>query len=210
LSAKGLGDCIDCTLCVQVCPTGIDIRDGLQYQCIACGACADVCDTVMDKMGYEQGLVRYATEHEMEDEEVHVLRPRMIVYGSILVGLFIAWSIGIASRTPLRVDLLRDRNALYQETSAGIENVYTMKLSNMREEAHSFVLTTSGLDQLRITGAPDVIEVPAGEVVSIPLRLVAPAAAVASVRNDVSINICDTEDPTLCFEAETRFLGPGG
>jgi cytochrome c oxidase accessory protein FixG len=207
-AAAGLGDCIDCTLCVQVCPTGIDIRDGLQYECIACGACADVCDTVMDRMGYEHGLVRYATEHEMDGEPARVLRPRMIIYGTLLTGLFVAWMIGISNRTPLRVDLLHDRNVLYQQTDEGIENVYTMKLSNMREEPRRFDLTATGLDGLRITGVEGQVEVAAGSVVSIPMRLVAPETAVDGLRNDVIVRVCDSADASVCSDAEARFIGP--
>jgi len=206
--AKGLGDCIDCTLCVQVCPTGIDIRDGLQYECIACGACADVCDTVMDRMGYEQGLVRYATQHEMDGAPTRVIRPRMLVYGGVLASLFTLWIVGIAERTPLRVDLLRDRNALYQQVEGGIENVYTLKLSNMREVPRAFTLSASGLDGLTLTGAPARIEAGAGAVVSVPMRLHAPDASVTRIRNDVLVTVCDADDASVCTSTETRFLGP--
>ena len=91
--AQGLGDCIDCTLCVQVCPTGIDIRKGLQYECIACAACIDACDDVMDKVGYPRGLIRYDTQHGLEGKPTHVLRPRIIVYGTLLALLIagFAW-----------------------------------------------------------------------------------------------------------------------
>src|SRR5210317_507794 len=110
----GLGDCIDCTLCVQVCPTGIDIREGLQYECIACAACIDACDSVMDKMNYPRGLVRYSTEHAMKEGETRILRPRVLVYAVLLVILLVGIVGALSSRYELRVDVLRDRNALYR------------------------------------------------------------------------------------------------
>ena len=109
---EGLGDCIDCTLCVQVCPTGIDIRDGLQYDCIACAACIDACDSVMDKMDYPRGLVRYTTEHSMEGKTSRVLRPRMIVYAALLAVLMTALITSMVTRTPVILDVIRDRNTL--------------------------------------------------------------------------------------------------
>ena len=120
-----LGDCIDCTICVQVCPTGIDIRNGLQYECIACGACIDACDEVMDKVGYPKGLIRYSTQNAIDGKPTHVLRPRILVYGTILLALMLGWGWGVANRSPLIAEVLRDRNALYRETADGRrERVY--------------------------------------------------------------------------------------
>jgi cytochrome c oxidase accessory protein FixG len=125
--ASGLGDCINCTLCVQVCPTGIDIREGLQYECIACAACIDVCDQVMDKMGYPRGLVRYTTEHALKHKTAHVIRPRIIVYGLLLLAIISGTLWGMTHRVPLRADLIRDRNALWRELPGDVvENVYTL------------------------------------------------------------------------------------
>src|SRR6056300_1602798 len=108
----GLGECINCTLCVQVCPTGIDIREGLQYECIACAACIDVCDQVMDKMEYPRGLVRYTTENSLKHKEGHVIRPRIIVYGLLLLVILSGTLWSMTHRVPLRADMIRDRNAL--------------------------------------------------------------------------------------------------
>src|SRR4029077_15467599 len=109
----GKGDCIDCTLCVQVCPTGIDIRKGLQYECIGCAACIDACDEVMDKMGSPKGLIRYTTEHALQGRATHILRPRLLVYVTLLLALVGGLSYLLIVRTPLIVDVLRDRNALF-------------------------------------------------------------------------------------------------
>ena len=124
--AQGLGDCIDCTLCVQVCPTGIDIRKGLQYECIACAACIDACDDVMDKMGSPRGLIRYTTEHAMHGKTTHVLRPRMVVYAALLLVGTGTLLYSLITRTPLILDVIRDRNALYREVRGDwIENAYS-------------------------------------------------------------------------------------
>src|SRR3546814_3215762 len=114
-----LGDCIDCTICVQVCPTGIDIRNGLQYECIACGACIDACNDVMDKMGYAPGLIRYTTQNAIDGGKTRIARPRILVYTALLVALVTAWAWGVTTRSPLIVDVLRDRNALYRSASDG-------------------------------------------------------------------------------------------
>ena len=170
-----LGDCIDCTLCVQVCPTGIDIRNGLQYECIACGACIDACDAVMDKMGYPKGLIRYATQNAIEGKPTRVLRPRILLYGTILLGLVLAWGWGVANRAPLIAEVLRDRNALYRETSAGIENGYTLKIVNKTDHAQRYRIEfTSDSKGLALREAPTV-DVAAGSVASVPLTMVAPA-----------------------------------
>jgi cytochrome c oxidase accessory protein FixG len=133
-ASVGKGDCIDCTLCVQVCPTGIDIRNGLQYECIACGACVDACDEVMGKMGYPQGLIRYTTQHAVDGKNTRLLRPRVFVYGGLLLAMVVACIVGIAMRAPFTGEALRDRNALYRTTADGIENGYTLKIANKRDD----------------------------------------------------------------------------
>jgi len=146
------GDCIDCTMCVQVCPTGIDIRDGLQYQCIACAACIDACDDVMDKMGYPQGLIRYSTENAMEGKKVAILRPRVILYSVLLLSLVVGLLYSIAVRVPLKMDILRDRQSLFSETKRGeIQNDYTIKILNMDENRHEFSLDIRGLKDVKLT-----------------------------------------------------------
>ena len=133
----GLGDCIDCTMCVQVCPTGIDIRNGIQHQCIGCAACIDACDDVMDRIGYEPGLIRYTTENALEGKSTHIVRPRMLVYAGILVILLVSTVVSIIIRTPAKLDVIRDRNALFRETDEGlVENVYTLRILNKDNQAH--------------------------------------------------------------------------
>jgi cytochrome c oxidase accessory protein FixG len=154
-AALALGSCVDCSLCVQVCPTGIDIRNGLQYECIGCGACADVCDSVMDKVGYARGLVKYSTEHAMKNgwskEQTlrHVFRPRVILYIGILLLVVAALLTSLGLRKPYKVDVVRDRSALARIVAGGkIENVYRLQIMNAAETALDFQLSAQGLDDL--------------------------------------------------------------
>jgi cytochrome c oxidase accessory protein FixG len=154
-AALGLGSCVDCSLCVQVCPTGIDIRNGLQYECIGCGACADVCDSVMDKVGYARGLVKYSTEHAMKNggskEQTlrHVFRPRVILYIGLLLLVVAALLTSLGLRKPYKVDVVRDRSALARIVAGGkIENVYRLQIMNAAETALDFQLSAQGLDDL--------------------------------------------------------------
>jgi cytochrome c oxidase accessory protein FixG len=158
----GLGSCIDCNLCVQVCPTGIDIRKGLQYECIGCGACADVCDTVMDKVGYPRGLIRYSTENALRNHWSgsqilrHVLRPRVLIYFSILALLVIALLTSLAMRTPFMADVVRDRGVMSRIVEGGLlENVYRMQLMNATESTQSYRISARGEDGLLLK-SPDL------------------------------------------------------
>ncbi len=205
----GLGDCIDCKLCVQVCPTGIDIRDGLQYQCIGCAACIDVCDDVMDKMGYPKGLIKYTTENAMEGKKAHLLRPRVIIYSLLLAILVGGFIYGVATRVPLEVDVIRDRNSLYNETDAGlVENVYNLKLINMDEHPQRYRLSVSGIDNLRVVGPTDDIDVQSGAVVDLPLRVQVDPIELKSTSNEIVFHVESKTNPAIRYDAKARFLGP--
>ncbi len=154
---KGLGDCVDCSICVQVCPTGIDIRDGLQYMCIGCGACIDACNQVMDKMNYPKGLVRYTTERAMLNRESnqsarsHLFRPRILIYTSIVLVLTSVFLFSLFTRNPLRVDVMRDRGALAREVDGRyIENVYRVQLMNSSESPMRVDIKATGLPDIAV------------------------------------------------------------
>ncbi len=149
--ALGLGDCVDCEICVQVCPVGIDIRDGLQYECIGCAACIDACDQVMDKMGYPHGLIRYSTENALDKgwsaREIlaRVRRPRVLLYAGILAAIIAAAGVSLWSRSPIKMDVIRDRGSLAREVDdEHIENVYRLQIMNTDERAHRFTLAVEG------------------------------------------------------------------
>ncbi len=205
---NGLGDCIDCQLCVQVCPTGIDIRDGLQYECIACAACVDACNSIMDKMNYPRGLVRYTTHNAVHGKQTHIIRPRMLVYATLLMILVGGLAYSMVTRTPIILDVIRDRNALYREVSGDmIENTYTLKVINQRNEARSYRLEVAGLDGLVAQNVPDPVIVEAGGVLSLPVRLQAPRDTAQGV-TVIEFRITDLEEISVSIVEDSRFVGP--
>lgn len=200
-----LGDCIDCTLCVQVCPTGIDIRNGLQYECIACGLCIDACDSVMDKVGYPRGLIRYSTQNAVDGKPARVLRPRILIYAALLALLAAAWAFGVAARAPLIADLLRDRNALYRVTADGVSNGYTLKLVNKLAHVQTLeIKLASNTGGIELVGGVLKVELGAEEVRALPIELTAPAAA---GRQPVQLRI-DTADGSVQQTLDSSFFGP--
>jgi polyferredoxin len=205
---EALGDCIDCTLCVQVCPTGIDIRNGLQYECIACGACIDACDSVMDKMGYPKGLVRYSSQNAVDGKPTRVLRPRVFVYAFLLCLIGFGIIFGIATRSPLILDVIRDRNALYRTNADGsVENGYTLRLINKSEETRTYRIQLSDAPEgIVFASDPGQIALAPGEVRSVGVALKAPAGLVKG-RVDVVVRVSSADDG-LQVEEETRFFGP--
>ena len=204
---KGLGDCIGCTLCVQVCPTGIDIREGLQIECIACAACIDVCDQVMEKMDYKKGLISYTTEHRLSGNETRVFRPRIVVYAVLLLALVAGVIYSVNQRVLLRADLLRDRNALYRELPGDlIENVYTLKLINMDFKPHQYKIEVLNNDDIQLFISPDP-QLEPEEVGNFILRMQAPAGTGrGSTKVDVRFSTLD--EPIIERTVSARFLMP--
>jgi cytochrome c oxidase accessory protein FixG len=206
---KGLGSCVDCNLCVQVCPTGIDIREGLQYECIGCAACIDVCNDVMGKMGYEPNLVRYTTEHRDEGHETHILRPRIVVYSALLLVITASIFFKIATRIPVELDVIRDRNALYRETPEGlVANIYTLKVINMDEKKHSYRLKVEGLDGLTHALNGKVLEVKSGEVLDVSEDVVVDPINLKKTSSEIIFTLESIDNPELVSEQKSRFLGP--
>lgn len=184
--AKGLGDCIDCTLCVQVCPVGIDIRNGLQYECIGCGLCVDACDTVMDKMGYAKGLVRFSTQNGVaqgwSQSQImrRVFRPRVLVYSAILISLCVAMLVSLVMRTPLKVDVVRDRAALSRIVAGGkLENIYRLQIMNATEASQRYRISAHGLDGLEVASETEV-QIDAAQSRWVPVRLQIPYGSMPS------------------------------
>lgn len=209
-----LGDCVDCGQCVVVCPTGIDIRNGLQYECIGCAACIDVCDQVMDKVGLPRGLVRYSTENAMARHltrnEIlgHVVRPRILVYTAILaviVGLS-GWF--LAHRIPLKVDIIRDRSVLAREADDGrIENVYMLQIMNTSEQAQRYRITVDGLPQAEIAGPSEVDAVAAG-LTSVNTVVRVPPEAGKTGSNPIHFEITAIDNPDIHVREKAAFLLP--
>ncbi|MBB6092137.1 cytochrome c oxidase accessory protein FixG [Povalibacter uvarum] len=205
---QGLGDCIDCTLCVQVCPTGIDIRKGLQLECIACAACIDACDDVMDRMQAPRGLIRYATHTSMAGGKTKVARPRTLIYGSVLLLLIIGFGIAVGQRRLIEVDVLRDRNALYRQSADGhIENVYTLRFVNKDENAHSLKLDVRGLEGAEVDTDAPALAVGAGQILSVPVRVRVPAGQVSG-GHDIEVVASATDQSGIEVSASARFMAP--
>ncbi len=205
----GLGDCINCSLCVQVCPTGIDIRDGLQYECIGCAGCIDVCDQVMEKMNYPKGLIRYTTERAMHGGKTQILRPRIFVYAALLLVSITALGYSIGQRIPLELDVIRDRNALYRETNEGlIENIYTLKIINKDRERHRYRLEVSGPAGLELINKANEIKVASGEVLSIPVSVQIDPVNLSKTSTQIQFHIAALERENISQSEPARFLGP--
>lgn len=221
-SQAGLGDCVDCTICVQVCPTGIDIRDGLQYMCIGCGACIDACDQVMDKMNYPRGLIRYTSESGMLDgldskqARQRLFKPRIYVYIALLSVFIIGLLISLSLRSPLRVDIVRDRGVLGREIPGGmIENIYRIQVINMSEKDQKFVLkaTSKEMPQVTVLVGEDneqQIDVPAFSNQWVPMVIRVPVQGSAKGLHPLSLHIENTDktDGALSAQQETTFFVP--
>ncbi len=206
----GLGDCIDCTMCVQVCPTGIDIREGLQYECIACAACIDACDDVMERMGYPKKLIKYSTQHAMDGEQTRVVRPRVIVYAVLLTILSGAFVYALSQRSALTMDVIRDRNALYREVGDSfIENSYQLKLINKTDSAHSYGISVSGIEGARVEVPNGDIRIRSGELLGVPVIVQAPREAVRGV-GEITFTLQAEDDATIRQSRETKFVAPVG
>jgi len=211
---KNLGECVDCNICVQVCPTGIDIRDGLQYECIGCAACIDACDQVMDKMAFPRGLVRYSTEnalnHHLSRREVlrHIVRPRILGYGAVLVVIVGIAGWFLAHRIPLKVDIIRDRAVLAREADDGsIENAFLLQFMNTDEKPHRYRIAVTGLDGVKIVGAAEV-EVAAATFTSQPLLLQAAPDAGRQGSNPIRFEIEAVDDPGIRVAEKAAFILP--
>jgi cytochrome c oxidase accessory protein FixG len=210
--SMGLGDCIDCTMCVQVCPTGIDIRNGLQYECIGCAACIDACDQVMDKMNYPRGLIRYSTENALEhgwnfrQMLRRLTRPRVLIYAALLAAISGALLVSLYLRVPLKVDVLRDRGSLSREVEGGgVENVYRLQLMNTQETPRRYRIRASGLPTLAVAGA-DEAEVAAASTRQVPVRLhVEPDAATKGVHK-IEFEVRAVDDETIVAREGSVFL----
>ena len=206
---KGLGSCIDCFICVQACPVGIDIRDGLQYQCIGCAACIDACDDVMEKMNYPKGLVRYTTQNAMQGKMAHIVRPRIIVYAGILALVASSVVYGLLTRDMIGLDVIRDRNALYRETGQGwIENVYTLKVVNMSEQAHQFKVRTEELHGAKLVEDSRAVDVAGGSVASYVVRIQVHPDSLNQQSSTFKFIITAEDDANMRAEENARFVGP--
>lgn len=212
--AAALGDCVDCNLCVVVCPTGIDIRKGQQYECIGCGACIDACDPVMDKVGKPRGLIRYTTENALakhftaKDVVSHILRPRIVLYTTILVAITVASIWSLAARVPLKVDIMRDPSVLSREADDGrIENVYNLKIMNTTEDAKRYALSVDGMEGIELIGER-IVEVASAENHEITLVVRVPPESGKKGANRIYFDIKALNHDKIAVHEKASFLMP--
>ncbi len=206
-----LGDCIDCQMCVQVCPVGIDIRDGLQYECIGCALCIDACDSIMDKLHYSKGLIRYASEKEFQQGAPNrKLDARAIGYGLVLFAAISVFITLMLNRPQAELSVLRDRGALYYETGLGkIENFYTLKLVNKREHADTFSLSILPIDsEMPLKVSVKELAINGGEVRTFPVSIEVDPADIHATGTEIEFIIRSDSEPDLRFTADSKFLGP--
>jgi cytochrome c oxidase accessory protein FixG len=207
-----LGDCVNCGLCVQVCPTGIDIRNGLQYECIGCAACIDACDQVMGKFGYPRGLIRYSTENalaqgwDFRTMMRRVFRTRTLAYGAILLAVTAALGGALALRVPLKVDVVRDRASLAREVEGGrIENVYRIQLMNTQERPHKYRIGATGLPGIAVASDAE-IEVPAATTRQVPLRIQIDPGTTAKGSHRIEVEVRSLDDAGIITREQSVFL----
>ncbi|MHB1244829.1 MAG: cytochrome c oxidase accessory protein CcoG [Sulfuriferula sp.] len=210
--AVGLGDCVDCSICVQVCPTDIDIRNGLQYECIGCAACIDGCDQVMDKMGYPRGLIRYTTENVIKGKYpdsstlFHILRPRTLIYSVFLLAIIGSLGVALINRVPLRVDAIRDRIAARETADGLIENVYRLQIINMENKPHRYTISVVGLPGIRLADAGPLIEVAALGTRDAIVHVQVNPTEIKTRSSPVLFKIQSVDDPALMRTGKATFL----
>jgi cytochrome c oxidase accessory protein FixG len=214
VKAKGLGDCVDCKVCVQVCPTGIDIRNGLQYECIGCGLCIDACNDIMQKMDYPPGLIRYATENSVSKQYSsqqmmkHIMRPRIMLYTGILLVITAIFVYSLSTRIPMRVDVLRDRGVMSREVGDGLtENVYLLHIMNMQDTDRTFTVKAEGLEGIRMDGQ-DTFTVQALQNMTQPINVRVPAGEGKPGANPINFVIVDTLNPDIRRDEKSTFIQP--
>jgi len=207
VGAQGLGDCIDCTLCVQVCPTGIDIREGLQMACIGCAACIDACDGVMDKMGYARGLIGYKSEHSLQGGTTHWLRPRLLGYVAALGVMIAALVVALQMRPMVSLDVIKDRGLFRENAQGQIENIYLLKVINKTERTQHYALRLLDADGFTLQGDTALV-IPAGDMSELPVSVAMLAERPTSSSQTLSFEISERDDPAIRSVAQSRFVAP--
>ena len=202
-----LGDCIECLMCVQVCPTGIDIRDGLQVACIQCAACVDACNDVMDKVGYPRGLIRYTTERQLvENEKSRLFRPRFFAYLALLTVLCSGLVYALTDRVPLEIDIRRDRNQLSSVNAQGmIENSYIVKLTNKTQDPHTYKITLAPQEGLSLELRFNDVPLEAGESFDMPVSIYGDTEVIEAEQTPVTLQVT-SEDGKYKVTKQNTFI----
>ena len=202
----GLGDCVDCNLCVDVCPAGIDIRNGIQYECINCGLCIDACDETMEKFNYPKGLIRYTSEQNLAGKEVKRFNLKIISYGSLTVMFIVLLGLWFNNRVPLEANIIRDRNALYRVNYEGIvENTYTLKILNKSQKPLHFDIDVLNIAYPEIK-LPKAVLIEAGTMQEVPVTLAINGDFLKNKITEIIFAIKSTEQPEIQLQKNTVFF----
>lgn len=203
------GDCVDCGLCVDTCPTGIDIRDGLKMECIACAQCIDACDRVMTKIKRPRGLIRYSSQARMAGERARVLRPRVILYPLLLVAFGTLFSLALAAKQHASVTLLPRQGLPFTRGGEGeVINRARIKIQNREKTPREFLVELVAEFPVRLVGLDRPVSVGAGRRETVPLTITAPAAAFRGGARPVTIVV--TSGDEYRTELPYRLHGPAG
>jgi len=206
--AEGLGDCIDCNHCVNVCPTGIDIRDGLQVECVACGACIDACDDIMTRIGSEKGLIKYTTETNLDGGNTKFIRPKLIAYFVLVLAMVGYFSYVILERSPIELSVKRDRGQLFVEVSDQlIANIYTLKITNKSNQQFDYDVSVSGIKDLSIIN-PEKLSIAAGDTINHPIRVRANTRNISTNKTTITFKLTAKGSSNLTIEVDSKFISP--
>lgn len=204
---EAVGDCVDCGLCVATCPTGIDIRDGLQMECINCTQCIDACDAVMTKLGRPRGLIRYSSQAAMAGEKVRLIRPRTVIYPAILLVIASAFIGVLVTQSPADVTVMRGMGRPFTALESGeISNPVRIKIVNRTDEPREYLITAAD-PTVRVVCETDPVRINGGENATVAASIVAPASAFAQGVHETTLQISDGAGFTR--EVRYRLLGPG-
>ncbi len=211
--AQKLGACVDCNICVQVCPTGIDIRNGLQYECIGCALCVDACNQVMDKMEYPTGLIRYTSEQAMlqklDNKGIlqRILRPRILVYSSIIAMIILISAVSLSFKSPLKFNVIRDRGLPRMTENGAIDNVYRLQIMNTDEHSRRYIIEVNGIKGISLISDAD-FEMPATTAKFIPVRIRVPADAASKGSNKITFTVRDIDNAKISVSEKAAFIIP--
>ena len=204
--ALGLGDCVDCNLCVDVCPAGIDIRNGIQYECINCGLCIDACDQTMEKFNYPKGLIRYTSEQQLAGKESNRFNLKLVSYAGLTLMFILLLGIWIDSRIPLEANIIRDRTALFRVNYEGVvENTYTLKILNKTQQPLHFNVKVKNLSDTKIN-LPKNVRIGAGVMEEIPVTIALDGYELEKKITNFDFIIQSVEQPNILVQKNTVFF----
>lgn len=210
-SVETQGDCIDCKVCVAVCPTGVDIREGFQEGCITCGLCIDACDTIMEKVNKPAGLIRYASQNEMQGMAVPpmIKRPRVVAYFVLMIISIAAIIYGLATIPPVDLHVLHERQPMYTQMSNGsIQNLYTFKILNKTKEDMQLTILADGIENLQIEGVEQTISLKPNKMIPFTVKLKARPEAIAAEKVPVYFRVKSINSDLVDETKESFFAAP--